>query len=333
MSTVPLLDAERERDLFEGLERAKHGLTALAAKLPAGYRPRRGSAPAEGAHARWPLERVERIHRGFERWVRDCPGTADREAVAAARGFRRELERCKERLILANLRLVVHLAKRYAGHGVSLLDLIQEGNIGLMKAIEKFEYDRGNKLSTYAHWWIKQSIVRALADKSRLIRLPVHLHDRRRKVNQTASTLFQSLGRDPEPIEIARKLRLSLDAVEKVLGMVPEPVALEDERDDDGGPSPVDTVEDKAAVSPWLQLARRDMSAKVERTLKSLPPREEQVLRLRFGIGDDHPYTLDEIGRVLRVSRERVRQIQAAAIRRIRASQDLDDYRSISFRA
>ncbi|HXV74978.1 MAG TPA: sigma-70 family RNA polymerase sigma factor [Candidatus Polarisedimenticolaceae bacterium] len=335
MSAIPLLDARRERELFAALDRAKTGLIALGAELPARYRARRASQPhdADGAHASWPLERAERVHHGYERWARERPREADAERVARARRLRHQLESAKEELILANLRLVVHLAKRYAGHGVGLLDLIQEGNIGLMKAIEKFEYSRGNKLSTYAHWWIKQSIVRALADKSRLIRLPVHLHDRRRKVTQTATLLGQTLGRDPLPIEIARKLSLSLEAVEKVLRMIAEPVALEDERGEESGPSPVDTVEDTTAVSPWVQLAHRDMSARVEQTLQSLPPREEQVLRLRFGIGDDRPYTLDEIGRILRVSRERVRQIQAAAIRRLKASHELDDYRDLRLEA
>ena len=144
-----------------------------------------------------------------------------------------------------------------------------------MKAIEKFEYTRGNKLSTYAHWWIKQAIVRSLADKSRVIRLPVHLHERRRKVYQMANQLSQILGRQPEPNEIANRLRISLEAVEKVLAMVPDPVALDDSGDDDKGPNPLQTVEDRGSVSPWLQLARRDLSAKVDATLKSLPPREE----------------------------------------------------------
>jgi RNA polymerase primary sigma factor len=332
MSAIPLLGADRERELFERLERAKAGLSDLAEKLPPAYRP---APPPDGVEADqepgYPasgsLADVERVHDGWERFQREQPDVADRKAALDSRRFRRELDSVKEELVLANLRLVVHIAKRYSNHGVALLDLIQEGNIGLMRAIGKFEYARGNKLSTYAHWWIKQAIVRAIADKSRVIRLPVHLHERRRKINQISGQLSQSLGRRPEPIEIARKLHVSLDAVEKVLGTIPDAVALEDAAEEDRGPSPLRTVEDPRAVSPWLQLARRDLSAKVDEILKSLPEREERVLRLRFGIGKPNAYTLDQIGEMIHVSRERVRQIQAAAIRRLQASQALDDFR------
>jgi len=332
MSAIPLLGAERERELFERLERAKAGLSALAEKLPRAYRP---APPPEGAEAHeepgYPasgsLADVEGIHDGFERFQREQPDVADRRAVLDARRFRRELDYVKEELVLANLRLVVHIAKRYSNHGVPLLDLIQEGNIGLMRAIGKFEHARGNKLSTYAHWWIKQAIVRSIADKSRLIRLPVHLHERRRKINQISGQLSQSLGRKPEPVEIARKLHVSLDAVEKVLGTLPDTVALEDTAEEDRGPMPLQTVQDPHAVSPWLHLARRDLSTKVDEILKSLPEREERVLRLRFGIGKPNAYTLDQIGEMIHVSRERVRQIQAAAIRRLQASEALDDFR------
>ena len=287
MSAIPLLDRERERELFEALERAKVGLLGLVDELPG----------------------------------------ADRNTIRRARRYRRELDSIKEELVLANLRLVVHIAKRYSGHGVALLDLIQEGNIGLMRAIGKFEYARGNKLSTYAHWWIKQAIVRSIADKSRLIRLPVHLHERRRKINQASGQLSQSLGRKPEPVEIARKMHVSLDAVEKVLSTIPDAVALEDAANEDRSPTPLQTVEDPCAVSPWLQLARRDLSVKVDEILQSLPEREERVLRLRFGIGNSNAHTLDQIGEMIHVSRERVRQIQAAAIRRLQASEALDDFR------
>jgi RNA polymerase sigma factor (sigma-70 family) len=329
MSSIPLLDSAQEQALFRSLDRAEAALLRMARDLPKKYLPREEPNGTRGVGPRvsWPLERVEGIHAGFERYIREHPRDVDPHTVLRLRRYKRELDTAKQTLVLANLRLVVHIAKRYAGHGVSLLDLIQEGNIGLMKAIEKFEYTRGNKLSTYAHWWIKQAIVRSLADKSRLIRLPVHLHERRRKVTQTANQLTQRLGRRPEPVEIAHKLRISLDAVEKVLGMIHDPVALEDTTDDDTGPSLVRTVEDTRAISPWLHLARRDLSAKVDATLRSLPPREEQVLRLRFGIGRPTTYTLDEIGQMIQVSRERVRQIQATAIRRLKASQDLDDFR------
>ena len=232
--------------------------------------------------------------------------------------------------MLANLRLVVHIAKRYAGHGLALTDLVQEGNLGLMRAIEKFEYERGHKLSTYAHWWIKQAVVRALADKSRLIRLPVHLHERRRKVAEASNELSHGLGRTPEPAEIARRLRVSLEAVERTLALVADPTALEEPTEEDGPPSPLQTLADREAVSPWYHLARRDLSAAIESTLRSLPPREEQVLRLRFGIGRPDSCTLDEIGEMIHVSRERVRQIQAAALRRLRTSRALEVFRGVA---
>ena len=180
MATIPLLGAGRERELFENLERAKNGLRDLGETLPEAYRPER-STDSEATDS---LADVERVHESFERYYRERPEQADIESVLRSRRYRRELDSIKEELVLANLRLVVHIAKRYSSHSVALLDLIQEGNIGLMRAIGKFEYARGNKLSTYAHWWIKQAIVRCIADKSRLIRLPVHLHERRRKINQ-----------------------------------------------------------------------------------------------------------------------------------------------------
>jgi RNA polymerase primary sigma factor len=329
MSSVPLLGADRERELFERLDRARAGLLQLASRLPEAYCPAPMAASTEDDEE-VPSEIVadaEVIHDAFERYLREQPRRADRRRVQRARSLRREMDSIKEELVLANLRLVVHIAKRYANHGVALLDLIQEGNIGLMRAIGKFEYARGNKLSTYAHWWIKQAIVRAIADKARLIRLPVHLHERRRKINQVSGQLSQRLGRHPEPMEIARRMHISLDAVEKVLATIPDAVALEDASDEERGPSVLQTVEDPRVVSPWLHLARRDLSAKVDEILKSLPEREERVLRLRFGIGSIPPHTLDQIGELIQVSRERVRQIQAAAIRRLQASEALDDFR------
>ena len=332
MSSVPLLGADQERELFERLERARAGLRALVEELPEAYRPvLTARAPVieeeSDVEISEPAADVEIIHDCFERYLREHPNRVDHKVVLLARQHRRELGSIKEELVLANLRLVVHIAKRYSSHGVALLDLIQEGNIGLMRAIGKFEYARGNKLSTYAHWWIKQAIVRAIADKSRLIRLPVHLHERRRKINQVSGQLSQRLGRQPEPSEIAHKLHVSLDAVEKVLATIPDAVALDDTSDEERGPSVLQTVEDSRAVSPWLHLARRDLSAKVDQILKSLPEREERVLRLRFGIGRPNAFTLDQIGEMIHVSRERVRQIQAAAIRRLQASEALDDFR------
>lgn len=331
MSAIPLLDAARERELFRQVERAREGLERLACHLPPDERPHPATpGPDEDEHpgGAGPHGRAERIHDAIERAHRRRG--VDPGVLRQARTYRRDLDAAKEKLVLANLRLVVHIAKRYAGHGLALPDLVQEGNLGLMRAIEKFEYARGHKLSTYAHWWIKQAVVRALADKSRLIRLPVHLHERRRKVAEASNELSHGLGRSPEPAEIARQLRVSLEAVERTLGLVAEPTALEEPAEDDGPPSPLQTLADREAVSPWYHLARRDLSAAIETTLRSLPPREEQVLRLRFGIGRSDACTLDEIGEMIHVSRERVRQIQAAALRRLRASRALEVFRGVA---
>jgi len=329
MAAIPLLDARVERDLFRRLDDARTELVALSSAVPARLLPRTeiedGGGSTSGA-----IGLAEHIHDALERARRERRGSIDERLLRRARRLRREIDSCKERLVLANLRLVVHVAKRYAGRGLALSDLVQEGNLGLMRAIEKFEYRRGNKLSTYAHWWIKQAVVRALADKARLIRLPVHLHERRRKIAEAAAELSLGLGRNPEPAEIARRLQVSLEAVERTLGTVGEPTALEENAEDDGVASPLATLPDPAAPSPWACLARRDLSAAIEHTLRSLPPREEQVLRLRFGIGLPDARTLDEIGELIHVSRERVRQIQAAALRRLKASRALEDFRSVA---
>ena len=328
MASIPLLDGRRERDLFRRLDQAREELLALGQVLPAAYAP----SPVDDDPDAPPavIGRAERVHDALELALRARPRSIAEQVVLRARALRREIDSCKEQLVLANLRLVVHVAKRYANRGLALADLVQEGNLGLMRAIEKFEVRRGHKLSTYAHWWIKQAVVRALADKVRLIRLPVHLHERRRKIAAAASDLGQDLGRSPEPAEIADRLQIPLESVERSLDVVPEPTALEESSGEEGGGSPLSVLADPGAVSPWVQLARRDLTRAVEHTLRSLPPREERVLRLRFGIGLPEPCTLDEIGERIHVSRERARQIEAAALRRLRAKRALEDFRDVA---
>jgi RNA polymerase primary sigma factor len=245
--------------------------------------------------------------------------------VRQAKQHKRHVNHARDALILANLRLVVHIAKKYLNHGISFMDLIQEGNIGLMKAVEKFEYERGNKFSTYAYWWIKQAIERAIADKARVIRIPVHVNEKIKKISRISKELAETLGRRPTPAEVARKLRMPVSKVEEILGVVPEPQALEDMSSDDDNPGLLRFVADPNAPCPLERTVDRELREKVEGTLKVLTDREEEIIRLRFGIGRDMPYTLEEIGRVMGLSRERVRQIEAAALKKIQAAEQSND--------
>ena len=249
------------------------------------------------------------------------------QIVGAARACKRHIDHARDALILANLRLVVHIAKKYLNHGISFMDLIQEGNIGLMKAVEKFEYERGNKFSTYAYWWIKQAIERAIADKARVIRIPVHVNEKIKKISRISKELSETLGRRPTASEIARKLRMPVSKVEEILGVVPEPQALEDVSSEDESPGLLRFIADPNAASPLERTVDRELREKVEGTLKVLTGREEEIIRLRFGIGREMPYTLEEIGRVMGLSRERVRQIEATALKKIQAAEESRDLR------
>jgi RNA polymerase primary sigma factor len=245
-----------------------------------------------------------------------------------AREQKRHVDHARDALILANLRLVVHIAKKYLNHGISFMDLIQEGNIGLMKAVEKFEYERGNKFSTYAYWWIKQAIERAIADKARIIRIPVHVNEKIKKISRVARELGETLGRKPTPQEIAKKLRMPVAKVEEILGVVQEPQALEDvSSSDDDSPGLLRFVADPNAPSPLERTVDRELREKIKETLRVLNTREEEIIRLRFGIGREMPYTLEEIGRVMALSRERVRQIEATALKKIQSAQECGDLR------
>ena len=329
MSAYPLIDAARELQLFRQVERARAGLVRIARDLPATTVTVLEEAGPLGPRRRgeWPMARIDALCARLAAVRSSHPGLIDEVTLRRARALQRTLGEARDALVNANLRLVVHVAKRFVGRGVPLLDLIQEGNVGLMRAVEKFEYARGNKLSTYAHWWIKQALVRAVADKSRVVRLPVHVHERRRQVAQAASHLSQTLGREAKVAEVAARVELSIDAVEHALNAMPEALSLDsgDERPD--GLDPLQTLEDPNAISPAQVVAKRELVEAINRTLKSLRPREEQVIRLRFGIGSPATYTLDEIGRMIDLSRERVRQIQASAIRKLQCAETLDDFR------
>jgi RNA polymerase primary sigma factor len=241
-----------------------------------------------------------------------------RRVIAEVRQGELETDSAKQELIVANLRLVVSIAKKYTNRGLQFLDLIQEGNIGLMKAVDKFEYRRGYKFSTYATWWIRQAITRAIADQARTIRIPVHMIETINKLTRTQRQLVQELGREPTAEEVAERMEIPVFKVRKIMKIAQEPISLETPIGEEEDSHLGDFVEDRSAVSPIDAVIAASLKSQAEGVLRTLTPREAEVLRRRFGIGDGTEHTLEEVGKAFNVTRERIRQIESKALRKLR---------------
>lgn len=329
MGRYELIDARRERRLARAIERSRKVLNAVARRLPADcLRTCLGADLDLERFGSWTLADIARF---CERLARYRPPAVSKTRVAAlqhrARVHAARIARAREEFIAANLRLVVHVAKKCARRGAPLQDMVQEGNIGLIRAVEIFDWRHGNKFSTYAHWWIRQSIERAIANTGRLIRIPIYMNERRRKVLQAVRRLERRLGRRPSPAEVAELLELETEQVEQALAVVADPKSLDEMAESEETGDPLQIIEDPRAVSPLDSVEREDSRRALRRSLRSdISERERRVLEFRFGVGggnDGDGLTLEKVGRVVNVSRERVRQIEREALKKLREASAL----------
>jgi RNA polymerase primary sigma factor len=259
------------------------------------------------------LAEIEKIEDSFGLGWEDIKKVS-KEALDAER----DVSKAKDVLVEANLRLVISVAKRYVGKGLNLGDLIQEGNIGLIKAVDKFEYKRGYKFSTYATWWIRQAISRAIADQSRTIRIPVHMIENLHLINRTAKELVQEEGSEPNPEEISKRANIPVNRVQSIMRMTREPISIETPVGDEDDTMLKDFIEDKSVPSPLEAAILDDLKEQIDKALCTLSPKEQLVIRRRYGLGEDSPHTLEEVGQEFEVTRERIRQIEVKAIRKLK---------------
>ena len=301
LGPTPLDDAPTESEL-ENLE---------AEPLANASEPLEDALPADGAKLDDPV-------RMYLKEIGKIPLLTPEQELEIAQRMHEGDESARQAMTEANLRLVVSIAKRYVGRGMQLLDLIQEGNLGLLKAVEKFDYTKGYKFSTYATWWIRQSITRAIADQARTIRIPVHMVETINRVIRTAHAMVQSLGREPTAEEIAAEMHMELPKVEEILKIAQEPVSLETPIGEEEDSHLGDFIQDEEASQPAEAASYTLLREQLEEVLTTLTPREEQVLRMRFGLTDGKAHTLEEVGKQFDVTRERIRQIESKALRKLR---------------
>ena len=280
------------------------------------------------------LEAIDGIVRNVKRKVgrmeMECGLSSDhlKEALKAVEKGEAKAKEAKGELVKANLRLVISIARRYINRGLQFLDLVQEGNIGLMKAVDKFEYQRGYKFGTYATWWVRQAITRAIADQARTIRIPVHMIEVINKLNRTSRTLVQEMGREPTLEEISEKMGLPLEKVQKILKITQKPISLETPIGEEEGSLLQDFIEDKEVISPQDAAISSNLAKQTQKVLSTLNKREEKILRMRFGIGEKQDHTLEEVGQDFDVTRERIRQIEEKALRKLKHSSRADKLKS-----